>query len=135
MLPSDFPHWKTVYHYFRAWRIAGTWEHINHKLQQWVRVSENHEASPSATMIDSQSVKTAIPAAIKVGCNHAKHIKGRKRHLLVGTLGLVLVVVTAASVPERVGAKLVSARLVQVRHWVERLVVIWVDGGDIRTGL
>lgn len=130
MLPSDFPHWKTVYHYFRAWRIDGTWERINHKLHQWVRVSENREASPSAAILDSQSVKTATPAAIAVGYDSAKQIKGRKRHLLVDTLGLVLmVVVSAANVPERAGAKLVLARLQPVRHWVERLVVIWVDGG------
>ena len=130
MLPSDFPCWKTVYHYFRAWRIDGTWERINHKLHQWLRVSENREASPSAAILDSQSVKTATPAAIEVGYDSAKHIKGRKRHLLVDTLGLVLiVVVTAASVPERAGAKRVLARLAQVRHWVERLAVIWVDGG------
>ena len=130
MLPSDFPRWKTVYHYFRAWRIDGTWERINHTLHQWVRVSEEREPSPSAAILDSQSVKTATPAAIEVGYDSAKQIKGRKRHLLVDTLGLVLiVVVTAANVPERAGAKLVLARLQQVRHWVERLVVIWVDGG------
>ncbi|MBF2048722.1 MAG: transposase [Elainella sp. C42_A2020_010] len=104
MLPSDFPAWKTVYHYFRAWRIDGTWERINHKLHQWVRVSEDRDASPQ--------------------------VKGRKRHLLVDTLGLVLmVVVTAASVPERQGAKLVFAKLNAVRHQVHRLWVIWTDGG------
>jgi putative transposase len=130
MLPSDFPNWKTVYHYFRVWRIDGTWERINHKLYQWVRVSENREVSPSAAILDSQSVKTATPAAIEVGYDSAKQTKGRKRHLLVDTLGLVLmVVVTAASVPERAGAKLVLARLHQVRDWVGRLAVIWVDGG------
>lgn len=81
-------------------------------------------------MLDSQSVKTATPAAIEVGYDSAKQIKGRKRHLLVDTLGLVLmVVVTAANVSERAGAKLVLARLHQVRHWVERLVMIWVDDG------
>lgn len=93
-------------------------------------MSENREASPSAAILDSQSVKTATPAAIEVGYDRAKQIKGRKRHLLVDTLSLVLmVVVTAANVPERAGAKLVLARLPQMRHWVERLVVIWVDGG------
>lgn len=130
MLPSDFPCWKTVYHYFRAWRIDGTWERINHKLHQWVRVSENRDASPSAGILDSQSVKTATPAAIEVGYDAAKQTKGRKRHLLVDTLGLVvMVVVTAANVPERVGATLVFAHLHDVRAWVHRLVVVWVDGG------
>lgn len=118
MLPSNFPCWKTVYYYFRAWRIDGTWERINHKLRkflgrsilpkilpyQWVRVSESRNPCPSATILDSQSVKTATPAAIEVGYDTAKQVKGRKRHLLVDTLGLVLmVVVTAASVPERAG--------------------------------
>lgn len=130
MLPSDFPCWKTVYHYFRTWRIDGTWERISRKLHQWVRVGQDRHPSPSAAILDSQSVKTATPAAIEIGYDTAKHIKGRKRHLLVDTLGLVLmVVVTAANVPERAGAKLVFARLDRVRDWVKRLMVIWVDGG------
>lgn len=75
-------------------------------------------------------MKTATPAAIAVGYDNAKQVKGHKRHLLVDTLGFVLiVVVSAASVPERAGAKLVLARLHQVRHQVYRLVRIWVDGG------
>lgn len=95
-----------------------------------MRVSEERDASPSAAILDSQSVKTATPAAIEVGYDTAKQTKGRKRHLLVDTLGLVLmVVVTAASVPERAGARLVFARLHRVRNRVHRLVRIWVDGG------
>ena len=97
MLPCDFPNWKTVYHYFRAWRIDGTWERLNHQLYQWVRVSEDRQASPSAAILDSQSVKTATPAAIEVGYDSAKRTKGRKRHLLVDTLGLVLMVVVTAA--------------------------------------
>lgn len=129
MLPSDFPCWQTVYHYFRSWRIDGTLESMNHKLHQWLRVSENREACPSAAILDSQSVKTATPAAIEVGYDGAKQIKRRKRHLLVDTLGLVvMVVVNAANVPERAGAKLVLARLQRMSQWVD-LVVIWVDGG------
>ena len=89
MLPSDFPGWKTVYHYFRVWRMDGTWEQINHKLHQWVRVSEDRHPCPSAAILDSQSVKTATPGAIDVGYDGAKQTKGRKRHLLVDTLGLV----------------------------------------------
>jgi putative transposase len=129
MLPSDFPKWKTVYHYFRVWRLDGTWEQVNYQLHQWVRVSEDRASSPSAAILDSQSVKTATPAAIAVGYDTAKQVKGRKRHLLVDTLGFVLMVVTAASVPERAGAKLVLGRPQQVRHRVSRLVLIWVDGG------
>jgi putative transposase len=86
-------------------------------LHQWSRVIEDRELSPSATILDSQSVKTATPSAVEVGYDAAKRIKGRKRHLLVDSLGLVLmVVVTAASVPERAGAKLVFAQLKWVRH-------------------
>ncbi|PSP27760.1 MAG: hypothetical protein BRC59_13875 [Cyanobacteria bacterium SW_4_48_29] len=86
-------------------------------LHQWSRVIEHREPSPSATILDSQSVKTATPSAVEVGYDAAKRIKGRKRHLLVDSLGLVLmVVVTAASVPERAGAKLVFAQLKWVRH-------------------
>lgn len=84
----------------------------------------------------SQSVKTATPAAVEVGYDTAKQVKGRKRHLLVDPFGFVLmVVVTAASVPERAGAKLVLAQLEQVRHWFSRLVLIWVDGGYSGTDL
>ena len=86
-------------------------------LHQRSRVIEDREPSPSATILDSQSVKTATPSAVEVGYDAAKRIKGRKRHLLVDSLGLVLmVVVTAASVPERAGAKLVFAQLKWVRH-------------------
>ena len=86
-------------------------------LHQWSRVIEDREPSPSATILDSQSVKTATPSAVEVGYDAAKRIKGRKRHLLLDSLGLVLmVVVTAASVPERAGAKLVFAQLKWVRH-------------------
>ena len=86
-------------------------------LHQWSRVIEDREPSPSATILDSQSVKTATPSAVEVGYDAAKRIKGRKRHLLVDSLGLVLmVVVTAASVPERAGAQLVFAQLKWVRH-------------------
>lgn len=110
--------------------MDGTWQRVNHQLHQWVRVSEDRNHSLSAAILDSQSVKTATPAAIDVGYDAAKLVKGRKRHLLVDTLGLVLMVVfTAASVPERAGAKLVLAQLEPVRHWFSRLVVLWVDGG------
>lgn len=72
----------------------------------------------------------ATPTAIEVGYDAAKKVKGCKRHLLVDTLGFMLmVVVNAASVPQRAGGKLVFARLERVRQWVNRLVLIWMDGG------
>ena len=99
-------------------------------LYQCSRVIEDRELSPSATILDSQSVKTATPSSVEVGDDAAKRLKGRKRHLLVDISGLVLmVVVTAASIPERAGVQLVFARLERVRHWVNRLLLVWVDGG------
>lgn len=103
---------------------------FHHKLYQWVRVSEDREATSSAAVLDSQSVETATMISQQVGYDSAKQGKGRKRHLLVDTLGLVMmVVVTAASVPERDGAKQVFARLAMLQVWFGRLVRIWVDSG------
>lgn len=104
MLPKDFPKWKTVYHYFRAWRLDGTWEKIHTQFVAWERVSQGRKVAPSAASLDSQSVKTATPSALTVGFDGGKKIKGRKRHLLVDTLGLVMmVVVTAANISEQKG--------------------------------
>jgi putative transposase len=101
MLPHDFPKWKTVDHYFRAWRLDGTWEKIHAQFVQWERVAQGHEAVPSAASMDSQSVQTATPAAIAVVFDGGKRIKRRKRHLMVDTLGLVMIgVVTAANVSD-----------------------------------
>jgi putative transposase len=106
MLPHDFPNWKTVYHDFRQWRKDGTWQQIQERLRLWVRVSQNREPSPSEAIMDSQTVATATMVSIDVGFDAGKKIKGRKRHIIVDTLGLLLVaVVTAASVSEQAGAK------------------------------
>ncbi len=130
MLPNDFPKWKTVYHYERTWRKDGTWQQIHERLRLWVRVSCDREASPSEAIMDSQTVETASRVSQEVGYDSGKKIKGRKRHILVDTLGLLIVVViTAASVSEQAGAKQVLARLNKVRDRFHRLVKIWVDGG------
>ena len=130
LLPHDFPKWKTVYHYFRQWRIDGNWERIHEQLRKWVRAIEDRHPSPSAAVLDSQSIKTATMIHTEVGYDCAKQIKGRKRHLLVDTLGLLMVVVvTAANLPERAGAKLVFAQVKKERSKFWRLVKIWVDGG------
>jgi transposase len=129
MLPHDFPKWKTVYSYFRAWREDGTWAAVHERLVLWLRVSEDREAVPSAASLDSQSVKTATPAAIAVGFDGGKQVKGRKRHLMVDTLGLVMmVVVTAANVSDPKGAQLIFEKLAQVPRRTARLILIWVDG-------
>jgi len=106
-LPGDFPAWQTVYTYFRNWRIDGTWVSI-HRLREWVRVDNEREASPSEVIVDSQSVKP-LRWSQQSAMTQPNRL-GRKRHLTVDTLGLVLrVFVSAANVGERKGAKRVRA--------------------------
>lgn len=129
-LPGDFPPWQTVYGYFRTWRLDGTWVLVHDKLYQWVRVAAGREPSPSEAALDSQSVETATMIHKEVGFDAGKQIQGRKRHLTVDLLGLVLrVLVTSASIPERQGAKKVLERVHGMRDKVKRLHRIWMDGG------
>ena len=81
LLPHDFPKWKTVYHYFRTWRLNGDWVRIHDLLRQLFRVGEAREANPSAAILDSQSVATATMIHTDVGFDANKKVKGRKRHL------------------------------------------------------
>ena len=98
MLPREYPKWKSVYHYFRQWRDSGDWQRIHDTLRAKVRQREGRHKHPTAGCLDSQSVKTTEIRGIR-GYDSGKQVKGRKRHVLVDTLGLLLVVVvTAASV-------------------------------------
>ena len=129
-LPGDFPPWQTVYTYFRNWRKNGMWLKIHDSLREWTRIEQERQESPSAALIDSQSVKSAAMVSQSVGYDAGKKIKGRKRFMTVDTLGLVLrVLVTAANVGEREGGKKVLKRVKQSSKQVSRLTTIWVDGG------
>lgn len=126
LLPKDFPKWKTVFHVFRRWTLDSTWAAVHDTLRTCIRQEEGRNSEPSVAILDSQSVKSDGHGG-EVGYDAAKHIKGRKRHLLVDMLGMILgVVVTPASCPERAGGKAV---LEQVAGWFARLRKIWVDGG------
>jgi transposase len=127
-LPVDFPPWVAVYAFYQRWNTRGLPQRLVQRLRHRLRVRARRDAQPSAAILDSQSVKAAdTVAADSRGFDAGKKINGRKRHIAVDVEGFLLaVVVTAANVGDRTGAKLLVTALLNV---CTRLKLIWADSG------
>ena len=114
MLPHDFPPKSTVYEYFAQWRDQGIWTKMLDALRERIRVADGREPTPSAMCIDSQTVKSTEVGGEQRGYDGGKKINGRKRHLLVDTLGLlVAVIITSAALDDGAAAPLLLSKITQ----------------------
>jgi putative transposase len=126
LLPKSYPPWQTVYGWYRRWQQRGLWQKIHDAVRAQLRQQAGKQSQPSAGILDSQSVKVADQRGAR-GYDAGKKVGGRKRHLLVDTLGLILLVwVSAASVQDRDGARTLLGQLAQR---FSRLGLLWADGG------
>ncbi|MEU6578284.1 IS5 family transposase [Streptomyces sp. NPDC046805] len=127
-MPADFPPWDRVYAFFRRWRDNALVKEFHDRLRARVREELARDAQPTAGVIDSQSVKAdAVVGADSRGFDGGKLINGRKRHVVVDTLGLLLgVMVTAADVGDRTTAQALLEKVAEAHH---RLALVWADGG------
>lgn len=126
-LPKSFPPWQTCYRYFRQW--SGLTNAISQRLVKTVRKAEGRAKRPSIAIMDSQSVKTGKMVSEDKGYDGGKHVKGRKRHIAVDTLGLPLAIhVTSANTHDKRGGKVVVERMAR---WIKhgRIKKIYADGG------
>jgi len=126
MAPHDLAPWSAAYRWYRTWERDGTWDAVHDRLRAQVRVAAGRDPDPSAAILDAQSIQSSEGGEAR-GFDAGKKTTGRKRHVIVDTLGLLLVVmVTAASVQDRAGGRAILARLAARFPTV---APIWADGG------
>jgi putative transposase len=131
MMPKDLPPWSTCYDYFRKWRNDGTWSKVNDTLRTQVRHKDGRKKSPSLGIIDSQSVKTTERGGPH-GIDAHKKVNGRKRHVVVDTLGMVVsAVVHSAGIQDRDGAKLVLKKMVGRFPRLKKILADGIYNGGI----
>ncbi|NKI44629.1 IS5 family transposase [Streptomyces physcomitrii] len=128
MVPRDLAPWDAAYRWFRLWSADGTWDRLHDALRDRVRIADGRDPQPSAAVLDSQSARSH-QGGEAIGYDAGKRVRGRKRHILVDTCGLVLrAVVHSASVQDRAGAKRV---LTGLHTLFPRVGLVWVDGGYV----